>query len=200
MKYSQKLKDPKWTAKRLEILKLKGENCSLCGNSNGTPEVHHGYYTPFKEPWEYDNDSLWVLCRKCHDKTHRELEIIHRIIGLIDPKDLESFKNKLPDYTFHFENGISNEEVTKIINEEQNALIELYMEYTVIIFSSCDLGETRAYKIANDAESIFPGLNVNVEEIENETDGFANITGPNSEIVLQLEEWFERTKNQIEYL
>jgi hypothetical protein len=28
--------------------------------------VHHEYYLPGKEPWEYPNEALIILCESCH--------------------------------------------------------------------------------------------------------------------------------------
>lgn len=39
------------------------------------PQVHHTYYLANRFPWEYPNESLMLVCHKCHLKIHKE-EII----------------------------------------------------------------------------------------------------------------------------
>ncbi|AKQ44437.1 hypothetical protein TH63_00360 [Rufibacter radiotolerans] len=36
------------------------------------PEVHHTYYILDKFPWEYPNESLMVVCHKCHQEIHNK--------------------------------------------------------------------------------------------------------------------------------
>ena len=87
MTYSQKLKDPRWQKKRLEIIDRDGYKCIVCGSETDL-HVHHGYYGKNKEPWDYEDESLHTLCSFCHDLTHDTLERINRNIGLIDPSTL----------------------------------------------------------------------------------------------------------------
>jgi len=65
--YSEKLKDPRWQKKRLEILERDGWACQECGAKDKTLFVHHGYYETGKEPWEYENETLHSLCEPCHN-------------------------------------------------------------------------------------------------------------------------------------
>jgi hypothetical protein len=65
--YSEKLKDPRWQKKRLEILNRDEWACANCGNNTKTLHVHHRYYITGNEPWEYDSDVLVTLCEECHE-------------------------------------------------------------------------------------------------------------------------------------
>ena len=67
--YSSLLRRKEWKEKRKEIFKLKGKACSKCGATKHL-QVHHLYYQDGKKPWEYPNDALVVLCKKCHEETH----------------------------------------------------------------------------------------------------------------------------------
>lgn len=67
MKYSDKLKDPRWQKKRLEIFERDNWACVLCCDHESTLNVHHVEYIKNKEPWDYDDKYLWTLCNKCHD-------------------------------------------------------------------------------------------------------------------------------------
>ena len=70
--YFQKLKDPRWQKKRLEVMQANDFCCELCGDSNSTLHVHHKEYFKANEPWEYDVKQLAVLCDECHENHHLE--------------------------------------------------------------------------------------------------------------------------------
>src|SRR5215471_9953617 len=65
-KYSEKLKDPRWQRKRLEILERDGWTCCKCGSNTETLHVHHVRYLPGREPWDYPPEFLMTLCEGCH--------------------------------------------------------------------------------------------------------------------------------------
>ena len=62
--YSEKLKDPRWQKKRLEIMQRDGFKCKWCGDGKNTLNIHHYAYSG--EPWEVDNNELVTICRHCH--------------------------------------------------------------------------------------------------------------------------------------
>jgi hypothetical protein len=64
--YAQKLKDPRWQKRRLEILSRDEFACALCGDSENTLHVHHIAYTT-EEPWNAPDHQLVTLCASCHD-------------------------------------------------------------------------------------------------------------------------------------
>lgn len=66
--YYEKLRDPRWQRKRLEIMERDGFACIHCGDKTKTLNVHHAYYESGKAPWEYGNWSLVTLCEDCHDR------------------------------------------------------------------------------------------------------------------------------------
>lgn len=85
MNYSDKLKDPRWQKKRLEIMQRDGFACQLCGdNKIAALTVHHKEYKKNTDPWDYDNDQLITLCEDCHKKIHNKPHIptIKEIIQL----------------------------------------------------------------------------------------------------------------------
>lgn len=67
MKYAEKLKDPRWQKKRLEILQRDNWSCQRCYDGESTLHVHHRRYLGGKDPWEYDNNLLITLCENCHE-------------------------------------------------------------------------------------------------------------------------------------
>lgn len=66
MTYSEKLKDPRWQKKRLEILERDKFTCQECGDATKELNVHHRHYLPKADPWNYENEVLATLCRDCH--------------------------------------------------------------------------------------------------------------------------------------
>lgn len=66
--YKEKLLDPRWQKKRLEILERDEWCCQKCFDSENTLHVHHRLYGRGKEPWEVDNDLLVTLCAECHQE------------------------------------------------------------------------------------------------------------------------------------
>ncbi|MCH7826998.1 MAG: HNH endonuclease [Bacteroidetes bacterium] len=70
MIYSDKLKDPRWQKKRLEILSRDDWTCQSCGNRRRTLHVHHILYNSNADPWDYKEIDLIVLCKICHEVWH----------------------------------------------------------------------------------------------------------------------------------
>ncbi len=66
--YIEKLRDPRWQKKRLEILSRDNFSCRMCDCKEKTLHVHHcGYSCDYKNPWEYPGSYLLTLCEDCHD-------------------------------------------------------------------------------------------------------------------------------------
>jgi len=65
MKYSDKLKDPRWQRRRLEVLSRDDFQCQCCGDKEATLHVHHKQY--HGNPWDAHMDSLETLCEVCHE-------------------------------------------------------------------------------------------------------------------------------------
>lgn len=62
--YSEKLKDPRWQKRRLEIMKSADFKCEYCGNAAETLHIHHLRYRG--EPWEARDEDLECLCETHH--------------------------------------------------------------------------------------------------------------------------------------
>ena len=77
--YAEKLRDPKWQKKRLEIMERDGFACCHCGDKNSTLNVHHSFYERGKMPWEYGDYMLTTLCEACHGK----VEATMRDLGML---------------------------------------------------------------------------------------------------------------------
>ena len=68
--YSEKLRDPRWQKKRLEILSRDEFTCQRCFDTSSTLVVHHRSYLAGREPWDYSNEYLVTLCELCHSEEH----------------------------------------------------------------------------------------------------------------------------------
>ncbi len=94
--YAQKLQDPRWQMKRLEIMKRAGSRCEWCGTDaraestrrGGTPglQIHHGFYGKSVEPWEYEDNTLYCLCDDCHEKAETARRAVYAELARIHPK------------------------------------------------------------------------------------------------------------------
>ncbi len=73
--YSDKLKDPRWQRKRLEIFDRDNWMCVKCSDVSNTLHVHHKVYYPNTDPWMYQGKHLETLCVVCHQKEHDLIQV-----------------------------------------------------------------------------------------------------------------------------
>lgn len=62
--YSDKLKNPRWQKKRLEIMQRDNFACKLYGDTESTLAIHHLKYSG--DPWDAPNKDLITVCEGCH--------------------------------------------------------------------------------------------------------------------------------------
>lgn len=76
MTYKEKLKNPKWQKKRLEILQRDEFKCCYCNDTETELQIHHLKYT--QEPWHAPNKDLITLCKHCHSlvSKYKSLDVI----------------------------------------------------------------------------------------------------------------------------
>lgn len=67
VKYSEKLKDPRWQKVRLQVFERDEWCCQRCFDSEATLNVHHCRYEKGKDPWEYPLNNFVTLCENCHN-------------------------------------------------------------------------------------------------------------------------------------
>ena len=65
MTYSQKLREPRWQRKRLEILSRDNWTCKFCYSTEKNLQVHHVVYRKI-DPWDYPDYLYQTLCEDCH--------------------------------------------------------------------------------------------------------------------------------------
>ena len=82
--YAQKLQDPRWQRKRLEVMQAAGWKCTVCQDDKEELNVHHPDYSAHHEPWEYSN--LECLCWTCHTIQHlpKDKMLIHARIAVTE--------------------------------------------------------------------------------------------------------------------
>lgn len=79
--YSEKLRDPRWQKKRLEVLQRDSFTCKFCKDTATELHIHHQKYSG--NPWQADLCHLITLCKHCHGV----VENIKKTVG----KDFEVF-------------------------------------------------------------------------------------------------------------
>ena len=65
--YYEKLKDPRWQRKRLEVMERDEWKCRRCKCEGKTLNVHHKRYAKNGDPWGVELKDLVTLCEHCHE-------------------------------------------------------------------------------------------------------------------------------------
>lgn len=84
--YWEKLKDPRWQKRRLEILSNVNFVCQGCYDGEKELHVHHNLYRKGAEPWEYADHELRALCKDCHAYEEQVREDFLSRLGMIPPE------------------------------------------------------------------------------------------------------------------
>lgn len=84
--YRTQLQHPEFQKVRLEVLERDGWRCRWCETGNVNLQVHHGYYKKNAEPWDYERESLWSLCKNCHVRAENVRRDVYRVLGHVHPK------------------------------------------------------------------------------------------------------------------
>lgn len=79
--YFEKLRDPRWQKKRLEVLESAGWECESCNSTTKTLHIHHKQYIKSREPWEYELTNFEALCEDCHHESHVDKDLINEILA-----------------------------------------------------------------------------------------------------------------------
>ena len=86
--YFEKLKDPRWQKKRLEVFEYYDFKCSNCGEKTKQLHAHHKIYLKNLDPWEYGIEFLTCLCDDCHKGAHNCLEKVKNVLGVLNVAEL----------------------------------------------------------------------------------------------------------------
>ena len=98
--YADKLKDPRWQRKRLEVFERDNWACQHCTATDRTLAIHHKIYMPGFDPWDYSLDDLVTLCEYCHNAEYEnrpiaEQELLAVLKRLIYASDFKYFTKRL---------------------------------------------------------------------------------------------------------
>jgi hypothetical protein len=85
--YAEKLRDPRWQRKRLEILERDNFKCRHCMSKDKTLHIHHRIYRKGKMPWDYEDHIFVTLCEDCHKNAEETKENLLLSIGINPCRD-----------------------------------------------------------------------------------------------------------------
>ncbi len=81
-RHDEDLQDPRWHAFRGRIMHERGGHCERCTDlKHAQLNVHHKFYDD-RHLWEYSDDEVELLCRKCHKAEH----------GIKEPKGISQLR------------------------------------------------------------------------------------------------------------
>lgn len=76
-----KYQRPEWQRKAAQIRERANYECEWCGDKESQLDVHHSYYEKDADPWDYPDESLHCLCKKCHKEQQELKREINRQFG-----------------------------------------------------------------------------------------------------------------------
>lgn len=120
--YTEKLKDPRWQKKRLEILNRDNWRCCVtgCFETEKTLHVHHLDYISGKEPWDYPDEYFMTVCENCHEEISNERPVFEKQI-------IKEFRLKLKDPFIQF---CASQLFQKLSDEQLHGIV--YMLWEII--------------------------------------------------------------------
>src|SRR5688572_14688798 len=98
-RYAEKLLDNRWQQRKTSIQIRDKFQCQKCQAKNETVHVHHRHYLAGRDPWDYPDELLVLLCSNCHKKEEEAADII---------------KEMAPALHFH---GYFNTEIRDFVNQ-----------------------------------------------------------------------------------
>jgi hypothetical protein len=121
--YSQKLLDPRWQKKRLEILERDSWCCQLCYSETKTLHVHHKKYEYGKDPWNVGDEYLITLCDECHEIESRDYndnlkQLIDVLRETLSSKGLFALINAFGNTNFSYSADLYAEVVDDVFHSE----------------------------------------------------------------------------------
>lgn len=124
--YSEKLKTVEWKKMVDKVRNRDDYQCKRCGAVNRFLHVHHQYYLPERDPWDYPMECFVTLCDTCHEKEHELLRSGYADIRLmmgsrqVSAEELISVSWIL----YHILGYLKPKELIEVLNEKLDSLIE----------------------------------------------------------------------------
>lgn len=84
MGYADKLRDPRWQRRRLEVMGAADFRCRRCNSDEKFLNVHHKAYLRGRDPWDYPDQYLECLCEDCHEEATKVQGHLQSVIGLLN--------------------------------------------------------------------------------------------------------------------
>lgn len=75
-RYASKLLDQRWQQRKSAIQIRDNFTCKKCGCKDQTVHVHHRHYLHGREPWEYPDELLVLLCSRCHKEEEEAASVL----------------------------------------------------------------------------------------------------------------------------
>lgn len=79
--YFEKLKDPRWQKRRLDVFQSANFACEYCSDDTSPLHAHHLEYISLRNPWEYDDSQLICLCDGCHRRWHEARDVLNGVLA-----------------------------------------------------------------------------------------------------------------------
>lgn len=79
-RYSEKLLDPRWQKVKATIQLRDELCCKKCGKRDETVHVHHRHYLTGRDPWDYPDNLLVLLCASCHKEEESAAEVLRELV------------------------------------------------------------------------------------------------------------------------
>jgi len=130
--YQQKLDDPRWQKKRLEVFERAGWKCEECGGNSTQLHAHHKYYVAKRDPWEYQIQAFSCLCAACHKsetETHDEIKNFESIMVWLSDEELGDLDAMMMDFFYAHRNTNSAESAQKFLCVVKDALQKSAAEF-----------------------------------------------------------------------
>jgi len=164
--YAEKLKDPRWQRKRLEIMERDRFQCRHCRSTEKTLNVHHKIYRKGKMPWDYEDDVFVTLCEDCHKLAEEQKERVLLMMG----------RNPFIDDQIAFATELIGNNSTQNRSDQVKFLWEIPLAY-ILDAAKSDLGletcapwneEEQLSSVYDAAFSAIKSISSNVSNIEKE--------------------------------
>lgn len=121
--YAEKLLDPRWQRKRLEVLERDAFCCQHCGEKTKTLHVHHTYYQYGKDPWDYSTGSLITYCEDCHTLAEQTREELRELVPQFNLACQISLQE-----TLAFLVNLSPDVASEVLESARDLALETYRE------------------------------------------------------------------------
>ena len=93
--YGKQIQSEKWIQFSKQIRSLR-DVCECCRQGDRQLQVHHLFYDPARDLWDYTNEELVVLCDTCHRDLHESLkEFRKHVFRYLTPRTLQVLNGAL---------------------------------------------------------------------------------------------------------